>query len=129
MPLKEHQGFNYADIPARGSTRAVFHYIDDAVTNNGWQATPIDKSDIATHMGIDRTTVNRGVKSLRKCAAIKIANHGRCSTYLILKPPRTATTSSKKVATAAVSSTRSVLGHAQRRLGASGTGSVNPKIH
>ena len=89
MPLPTPPSFDPSDLPARGSARAVFQYIRDAVTSNGWQPTVIKQSTISDSIGVDQRTVERSVKSLKSCAAIRVVNHGRWSSYEIISPPRT----------------------------------------
>lgn len=66
MPLPTRPSFDPSDLPARGSARAVFNYIWDVVSNNGWGPTIIKLATIAESLGIDSSTAKRAVRCLKK---------------------------------------------------------------
>ena len=113
LPMPPRPLFDVSDLPCRGSSRSVFRYICDVVTNNGSRPKVIDQSDIAEHLQVDLRTVQRAVRSLKVCGAIKLTNHGQWSSYELTSPPRTVVTAddnpSQNVATNNKKSPRTVV--------------------
>ena len=97
LPMPPRPLFDVSDLPCRGSSRSVFRYISDAVTNNGSMPKVIDQSDIAGHLQVDLRTVQRAVRSLKVCGAIEVTNHGQWSSYELKSPPRTVVTAHDNV--------------------------------
>ena len=97
LPMPPRPLFDVSDLPCRGSSRSVFRYISDAVTNNGSMPKVIDQSGIAEHLQVDLRTVQRAVRSLKVCGAIEVTNHGQWSSYELKSPPRTVVTAHDNV--------------------------------
>ncbi len=96
MPLPTPPSFDPSDLPARGSARAVFDYIKNAVGNNHWRPTVIHQCDIAVFLKVHRNTVVRAVEVLKALGAVQVADHGRSTSYALAEnPPRTGATSAE----------------------------------
>ncbi len=89
LPVLPRPSFDPSDLPARGSAREVYLYIERSVHDNSGKETPIDQSDIANYLGIHRNTVIRAVATLEKCGAIKTRDYGQWTTYQLANLPRT----------------------------------------
>ena len=97
MPLNKPPSFDVDHLPARGSARAVFQYISDAVTKNGWRPTVIFTSAAADALKVHKNTVYRAVDALQQHGAIRVVDHGRWSSYELTNPSRTGDTSAKNL--------------------------------
>ena len=95
MPLQEVQPFSLDNLPARGSARAVFQYIRNAVAKAGWKPTTLSQGQIAERLDVHRNTVVRAIAALESCGAIKVVDHGRWTEYELQNPPRTGATSAQ----------------------------------
>ena len=95
MPLSTPPSFDPSQLPARGSARAVFQYIHDAVVKNSWRPTVIFTSAVSDALKVHKNTVYRAVDALKQHGAIRVVDHGRWSSYELTNPPRTGDTSAK----------------------------------
>ena len=104
MPMPTPPSFDASNLPARGSARAVFEFIQIAVANNRWRQTTIRLGEIAENVGVDSRTIQRAVRTLKERGAIQVINHGRWSAYHLLGQPRNVVTDAENGARTVVTS-------------------------
>ena len=75
--------FDPADLPARGSARAVYQYIWDVIARNGGLETAIHQATISSSLEISLRTVSRAIGQLKNLAAVVVRDYGNHSTYQV----------------------------------------------